>query len=473
MTSTETGVRAPSETDAMRRALEIARRGPANGPNPRVGCVLLSPAGELIGEGWHRGAGTPHAEVAALTDAAERGTSTRGATAVVTLEPCNHTGRTGPCSEALLDAGVARVVVSVRRPQPRRRRGSRAAACRGRRGRDRAAGRRGTGTPGRLAALRRARSPVRHAEDRHLAGRAHRRRRRLEPVDHLGGLAAPRARPARRGRRHRGRHRHRAGRRPVADRTQRRRGAARSTSRCGSSSATATSRRTPACAARAASWSTCGRTTPREVLAVLARARGPAPARRGRPHARRRVPARPGSSTRCTPTSHPSCSAPDRPPWPTSASPRIGDAVRLDHPIRHPARSRRPRRRDRRPAPRPAQPHGGALMFTGIVEEIGTVEAIEHDPDGSGRASAGPRPARRVRRPPGRLDQRLRRLSDGDGAARRRHVLRGRHARDAAAQRAGGRRRVAARSTSSARCRSAAGTAGTSCRGTSTASAPS
>ena len=118
MARTETGVRAPSETDAMRRALEIARRGPANGPNPRVGAVLLSPSGELIGEGWHRGAGTPHAEVAALTDAAERGMSTRGATAVVTLEPCNHTGRTGPCSVALLDAGVARVVVSVPDPNP-------------------------------------------------------------------------------------------------------------------------------------------------------------------------------------------------------------------------------------------------------------------------------------------------------------------------------------------------------------------
>src|SRR4051794_28460062 len=118
MTSTEAGVRAPSETDAMRRALELARRGPANGPNPRVGAVLLSPSGELVGEGWHRGAGTPHAEVAALADAADRGTSARGATAVVTLEPCNHTGRTGPCSEALLAAGVARVVVSVADPNP-------------------------------------------------------------------------------------------------------------------------------------------------------------------------------------------------------------------------------------------------------------------------------------------------------------------------------------------------------------------
>jgi diaminohydroxyphosphoribosylaminopyrimidine deaminase/5-amino-6-(5-phosphoribosylamino)uracil reductase len=80
--------------------------------------VLLSPSGEVLGEGWHRGAGTPHAEVAALVDASARGTDTVGATAVVTLEPCNHTGRTGPCSEALIAAGVRRVVVSVEDPNP-------------------------------------------------------------------------------------------------------------------------------------------------------------------------------------------------------------------------------------------------------------------------------------------------------------------------------------------------------------------
>ncbi|KRD45127.1 bifunctional diaminohydroxyphosphoribosylaminopyrimidine deaminase/5-amino-6-(5-phosphoribosylamino)uracil reductase [Cellulomonas sp. Root930] len=118
MSSIETEVRAPSEAHAMRRALELGRRGPATGPNPRVGAVLLDPSGDVLGEGWHRGAGTPHAEVAALADAAERGADVRGATAVVTLEPCNHTGRTGPCSEALITAGVARVVVSVPDPNP-------------------------------------------------------------------------------------------------------------------------------------------------------------------------------------------------------------------------------------------------------------------------------------------------------------------------------------------------------------------
>lgn len=107
-----------AELTALRRAFELARRGPAHGPNPRVGAVLLRPDGTTIGEGWHRGAGTPHAEVAALADAAAQGHDTRGATAVVTLEPCNHTGRTGPCSVALLAAGVARVVASVADPNP-------------------------------------------------------------------------------------------------------------------------------------------------------------------------------------------------------------------------------------------------------------------------------------------------------------------------------------------------------------------
>ena len=85
-----------AEQRAMRRALELARTpGVPLGPNPRVGCVLLDPSGAEIAEGYHRGAGSPHAEAAAL---AEAGDDARGATAVVTLEPCNHTGRTGPCA---------------------------------------------------------------------------------------------------------------------------------------------------------------------------------------------------------------------------------------------------------------------------------------------------------------------------------------------------------------------------------------
>lgn len=106
-----------AEDRAMLRALDLARRGPAHGPNPRVGCVLLDPDGRVLGEGWHEGAGTPHAEVAAIRDASD--VPLRGATAVVTLEPCDHTGRTGPCSQALLAAGVRRVVHAVGDPDPR------------------------------------------------------------------------------------------------------------------------------------------------------------------------------------------------------------------------------------------------------------------------------------------------------------------------------------------------------------------
>lgn len=105
---------ADREHEAMRRAIQIAAGVDIpDGPNPRVGCVLLSADGSLIAEGCHRGAGTPHAEVDALRSAGE---AARGATAVVTLEPCNHTGRTGPCSEALIAAGVARVVFAQADP---------------------------------------------------------------------------------------------------------------------------------------------------------------------------------------------------------------------------------------------------------------------------------------------------------------------------------------------------------------------
>ena len=100
----------------MRRAIELAQTsGVPRGPNPRVGCVLLGPADGVLAEGYHRGAGTPHAEVDAL---AQAGAAARGATAVVSLEPCNHTGLTGPCTQALIDAGVARVVFAQGDPNP-------------------------------------------------------------------------------------------------------------------------------------------------------------------------------------------------------------------------------------------------------------------------------------------------------------------------------------------------------------------
>jgi diaminohydroxyphosphoribosylaminopyrimidine deaminase/5-amino-6-(5-phosphoribosylamino)uracil reductase len=106
----------PAEIAAMRRALTLAETpGVPLGPNPRVGCVLLDLDGAPIAEGYHRGAGHPHAEVDALITAGERA---RGATAVVTLEPCNHTGRTGPCADALLAAGIARVVYAQQDGNP-------------------------------------------------------------------------------------------------------------------------------------------------------------------------------------------------------------------------------------------------------------------------------------------------------------------------------------------------------------------
>ncbi len=101
---------------AMRRALELAARGLySTAPNPRVGAVLTRDA-EIIGEGWHERPGQPHAEPNAIREAGERA---RGATAYVTLEPCNHHGRTPPCVDALLAAGVRRVVYAVGDPNPR------------------------------------------------------------------------------------------------------------------------------------------------------------------------------------------------------------------------------------------------------------------------------------------------------------------------------------------------------------------
>lgn len=99
----------------MTRALRLAEHGLCTAtPNPRVGCVLVRD-GRVVGEGWHERAGEPHAEVHALRVAGE---AARGATAYVTLEPCSHHGRTPPCANALIDAGVARVVVAMRDPNP-------------------------------------------------------------------------------------------------------------------------------------------------------------------------------------------------------------------------------------------------------------------------------------------------------------------------------------------------------------------
>jgi len=104
----------------MQRALELARRGIAvSSPNPAVGCVILDRAGQVIGEGWHEYDLVDHAEIAALKQAEQHaGQRLQGGTAYVTLEPCNHTGRTGPCSEALIAAGLSRVVIATIDPNP-------------------------------------------------------------------------------------------------------------------------------------------------------------------------------------------------------------------------------------------------------------------------------------------------------------------------------------------------------------------
>lgn len=105
-----------ADTRYMTRALELARRGLyTTDPNPRVGCVLVRD-GNVVGEGFHERAGQPHAEVNALRAAGER---TRDATVYLTLEPCCHHGKTPPCTDALIGAGVARVVVAMQDPNPR------------------------------------------------------------------------------------------------------------------------------------------------------------------------------------------------------------------------------------------------------------------------------------------------------------------------------------------------------------------
>src|SRR4051812_13185342 len=104
----------------MHRALELARRGIAlTSPNPAVGCVILDSAGQVIGEGWHEYDLLDHAEIIALKKARQHANDRlRGGTAYVTLEPCNHTGRTGPCTEALIAAGIKRVVAATIDPNP-------------------------------------------------------------------------------------------------------------------------------------------------------------------------------------------------------------------------------------------------------------------------------------------------------------------------------------------------------------------
>src|SRR5436305_9442349 len=120
-----------NDREHMRRALDLAARGlNTTTPNPRVGCVIVR-EGRVIGEGWHERAGEAHAEVRALADVQSRGETARGATIYVTLEPCNHTGRTPPCTDALLAAGIARAVIAMRDPNPVAGRGAERLAAAG------------------------------------------------------------------------------------------------------------------------------------------------------------------------------------------------------------------------------------------------------------------------------------------------------------------------------------------------------
>lgn len=116
----ESTIHTPNATDSawMARALQLAAKGLyTTGVNPRVGCVLVKD-NQIIGEGWHERAGEGHAEVMALQDAERRGQNVKGATAYVTLEPCAHHGKTPPCAEALIQAGVCRVVAAMEDPNP-------------------------------------------------------------------------------------------------------------------------------------------------------------------------------------------------------------------------------------------------------------------------------------------------------------------------------------------------------------------
>jgi diaminohydroxyphosphoribosylaminopyrimidine deaminase/5-amino-6-(5-phosphoribosylamino)uracil reductase len=108
------------DTHWMQRALELGRRGTAlTSPNPAVGCVILDCAGQVVGEGWHEYDLLDHAEIIALNKARQHAKDRlRGGTAYITLEPCNHTGRTGPCTEALIAAGLKRVVAATIDPNP-------------------------------------------------------------------------------------------------------------------------------------------------------------------------------------------------------------------------------------------------------------------------------------------------------------------------------------------------------------------
>ena len=142
---------ADAEFAAMRLAVGLSAQGlGTTSPNPPVGCVILDSAGQIVGAGYHRRKGESHAEVNALAAAGPRA---RDGTAVVTLEPCNHYGRTPPCSQALLDARISRVVVALLDPTFARQRRCSCSARRRGFGGGRCARGRSAACPRRLAAI--------------------------------------------------------------------------------------------------------------------------------------------------------------------------------------------------------------------------------------------------------------------------------------------------------------------------------
>ena len=303
--------------DAPRPRARHARSRPRREPARRLRDPLARTARSLA-EGWHRGAGTAHAEVDALSKLAPGAAA--GATAVVTLEPCNHTGRTGPCAVALIDAGIARVVYAVADPGDHSAGGAERLRDAGVEVDGRRARRRGRGAPRRLA-VRRPRTGRPHVTVKwasSLDGRAA-AADGIEPVDHRPGRARRRAPAPRRGRRDRGRHRHRARRRPVAHRARPRRRVLRRAARAGG----VRRRPVPADAAlsrhpHAPVFVEPAPTSP----PISPTCSGAASARSSsRAAPRSRAPSSPpASSTNCSSTSRPRCSAAPGSPSATSAS---------------------------------------------------------------------------------------------------------------------------------------------------------
>ena len=211
-----------AEVAAMDAALAAALQGP-RGANPLVGAVVIAADGTRLVTGYHRGAGTAHAEADAIDQAKAAGHDLSGTTMVVTLEPCNHCGRTGPCAQAIIEAGIADVVYAIDDPHDPAAGGAATLRAAGVRVRS------GLGAEAALELNRRwfdavaATTAVRHPAHRADPRQPDRRQRRHQPVDLQPGIARRQPRPARPDRRDPGRDPDGAGRQPAPHRPRRRR----------------------------------------------------------------------------------------------------------------------------------------------------------------------------------------------------------------------------------------------------------